>query len=233
MIDLGGSGAAEPLHLDSDHDRLDLAGFAGRVERLEPATLIRLVATGTRLTCYARYRQQLASRAVPLAEPVPTARYDVTVGAAQLPLLLEPPPEGGRARLLVPAAAVRDHDWRWSLPPVSGWRRIETVPVPAIDAAVRAAVAAYEVARADDGGRLEALTAAVLDQAALTVSDDQHEVVLPMAVLYAAVRLGFLGPEPGRAQGLACAVSAAGSWSRLAAPYGSVYHRPAAGGLLL
>jgi hypothetical protein len=57
-------------------------------------------------------------------------------------------------------------------------------------------------------------------------------VALPLRVLSAAWRMGFLGAEPAEPTGPGApgpeqivVVSATRGWARLAAPYGSAYHR--------
>jgi hypothetical protein len=79
-------------------------------------------------------------------------------------------------------------------------------------------------AAATPGGAGDAL----LYQDALTVSGAGRTVVLPLRVLSAAWRMGFLGPETDLpAERQVVAVSASGGWARLAAAYGSAYHRVA------
>ncbi|MBI1759399.1 MAG: hypothetical protein HYR62_09270 [Actinobacteria bacterium] len=221
-----GPGGIE-LVLRSDHDRLDLAAFCGRLARLDPGSLVRLTAVGDRLTGYARLPWQvLVSRTV---HRVPAAGVDVTVVDVTVAVADMLAATGTPAPLRLGPGAVRDGEWRGTLPPTAGWRRIEVVPVPAIDGAVRAAVATYDGAR----GRPDAdvVAATVLDHAALTASDGQVSVVLPMGALYAAQRMAFLGPDPS-GSAVACAVSRSGPWARLAAPYGSVYHRQDPGPVL-
>jgi hypothetical protein len=76
------------------------------------------------------------------------------------------------------------------------------------------------------GGQGDAgLSESLLDHEALAVTGAGRTVALPLRVLSAAWRMGFLGDlSPAAAEG-SVVVSASGSWVRLAAPYGSAYHQ--------
>lgn len=194
-------------------DVADLAAFCTRVLRLDPHGLVRLRPAEDRLTAYSRVLDVLVSRTVYSGQP---GRLDRTLSAAELLATLE----GGAA------AAPRDAEWRGTLPPAGGWRRLDVVPVVAIHDAVRAGMAAFEAVR----GRPDASAVgeSLLGYEALTVTAGDQRAVLPLRVLAAAWRMGFLGAEPAQA-GTGCAVSLAGSWARLAALHGSAYHRTTAG----
>jgi hypothetical protein len=116
----------------------------------------------------------------------------------------------------------RDGQWRGTLPPVVGWRRLDVVPIEAIQSAVRAGLSAFEAVRERPGAAT--LGESLLDHEALTVTGGGDRAVLPLRVLHAAWRMGFLGAEP-RQGDTACAVSVAGRWVRLAAPHGSAYRQ--------
>jgi hypothetical protein len=236
--DAGGPDAGGPVGgLRSGADVADLAAFCTRVRRLDPDGLIRLRQAGERLTAYSQLPMGvLVSRTVHAAA---VRDADRTVGAGDLLALLEAEPAvptAGNApgdadlvqRVMVGQASARDRDadWRGTLPPSSGWRRLDVVPVTAIDAAVRAGLAAFDAVR----GRPDASTVgeSLLDHEALTVSDGRASVVLPLRVLHAAWRMGFLGTAERHA-GSDCAVSSAGRWVRLAAPHGSAYHQASIG----
>jgi hypothetical protein len=202
--------------LRSGADVADLAAFCTRVLRLDPGALVRLRQSADRLTAFNRLPLEvLVSRTVHSGRP---GTADSTVAAADLLAALE----GGGGEPGPP----RDAEWRGTLPPTAGWRRLDVVPVAAIDDAVRAGMAAFDSVR----GRPDATAvgASLLDHEALTVSGGGQRVVLPLRVLHAAWRMGFLGAEPWRS-GAGCAVSVAGGWARLAAPHGSAYHRTAPG----
>jgi hypothetical protein len=241
----GGAGWA----LRSGADLADLAAFCTRVRLLDPDGLIRLRQSGERLTAYSLLPLGvLVSRTV---RPAEQRDGDRTVTAADLLATLESGPPAGpdpghalgrsaagsgtgdRAGPGADGDAVglglprsRDGDWRGTLPPASGWRRLDSVPVAAIAATVRAGLAAFESVR----GRVDAAAVgeSLLDHEALTVSSGDDHVVLPLRVLHAAWRMGFLGADPRPEDG-DCAVSAAGRWIRLAAPHGSAYHQASIG----
>jgi hypothetical protein len=198
-------------------DAADLAAFCARVLRLDPRGLVRLRQAADRLTAYSRLPLEvLVSRTV--HGGAQSAAVDSTLAAAALLAVLE----GERAEPGPP----RDAEWRGSLPPVSGWRRLDLVPVAAIEDAVRAGMAAFEQVRGQPGAT--AVGESLLDHRALTVTDGDHRAVLPLRVLHAAWRMGFLGADP-RHSGAECAVSVAGGWARLAAPHGSAYHHTSPG----
>lgn len=117
----------------------------------------------------------------------------------------------------------RDADWRRTLPPRDGWRRIDTIPDEVVRGLVRsgARVLAELAEREGVPGaqpRRET-TDVLLDSVVLTVSADAGGPSAPITlrVLSAAVRMGFLPA------GSDVAVDVAGRWTRLAAEYGSVY----------
>jgi hypothetical protein len=194
-------------------DVADLAAFCSRVLRLDPHGLVRLRQAEDRLTAYSWVLDVLVSRTVHRGQP---GRLDRTLSAAELLATLE-----GSAE-----APPRDAEWRGTLPPTVGWRRLDVVPVLAIQDAVRAGMAAFEAVR--DRPDAAAVGESLLEHKALTVSGGDQRAVLPMRVLLAAWRMGFLGAEPPPVDA-GCAVSVAGSWARLAAPHGSAYHRTAPG----
>ena len=202
------------VSLRSGADVADLAAFCARLMRFDPQGLVRMRRVADRLTAYSRLPLEvLVSRTVHSGQ---STTVDTTLSAADLLATLE----GGDP------ARPRDADWRGTLPPVAGWRRLDVVPVTAIDDAVRAGMAAFDAVR----GRPDASAVgeSLLDHEALTVSDGGHSAVLPLRVLHAAWRMGFFGADPRNAGG-ECAVSVAGGWARLAAPHGSAYHRTAPG----
>lgn len=226
--------------LRSPADLGDLAAFCARVRSLDAAGLVRLRQAAARLTAYSLLPLGvLVSRTVHTAEP---GEFDRTVAAGDLLALLEHEGDVDRAIFAgggsagggsagaafvdaVGGGRARDGEWRGTLPPAAGWRRVDAVPVPAIEAAVRAGLAAFESVR----GRPDASAVgeSLLDHEALTVSSEDERVVLPLRVLQAAWRMGFLGAQPQAAGD--CVVSAAGRWVRLAAPHGSAYHQTTIG----
>lgn len=220
-------------------DQGDLASFLGRVVALEPAAVVRLRATGDRFTGYVRLPfGVLVSRTVAGTADPP----DVTVGAADLLLALDPSGTGtsgtrtagagaaeagpggdGAAGAGVPWPARREMEWRAALPPVADWQRLDAVPGDVIRALVRAG---RDALRAVPAGAAAAAGESLLDHESLTVSGPGRTAVLPLRVIGALTRMGFLG---GDAEDDLVVVSAAGGWVRLAGAYGSAYQRTAPG----
>jgi hypothetical protein len=223
------------LRLDRPAEGADLAAFLGRVAQLERSALVRLRTTGQSTTGYVRLPfGVLVSRSALVQE----APADVTVAAAALLAALEAAGPDG----LVGLPARRDADWRGQLPPAGGWQLLDTVPAAVVARLVHAGAEAVRSAGA--GG---AASESLLDQETLTVAGGGQTAGLPLRVLSAAWRMGFLGdvsaPRPpvtdveppaaggegAAAPGPQVAVSVSGGWVRLAAPYGSAYHRVASG----
>jgi hypothetical protein len=107
------------------------------------------------------------------------------------------------------------------LPPGEGWLRLDSVPGDVVRGLVRAG---REALGAVPSGVAAAAGESLLDHESLTVSGAGRTAVLPLRVLSALTRMGFLGepPEP-------VAISASGGWTRLAAAYGSAYQHTVTG----
>jgi hypothetical protein len=203
-------------------DAGDLAAFLGRAVRLDPAALVRLRGAGRgAITAYVWLPfGVLVSRSARTAEAPP----DATVGAA--PLLEAVEAADGDQSVALPAR--QDAAWRGQLPATSAWQRLDQVPVDVVARLVRAGATTLQAI----GGQGNAgLSESLLDHGALTVTGDGRSVVLPLRVLSAAWRMGFLGDSSTRAATAegTVAVSVQGSWARLAAPYGSAYHQTSQG----
>jgi hypothetical protein len=198
-------------------DQGDLAAFLGRVAGLDPAAVVRLRAAGDRVTGFAMLPfGVLVSRTVAAAaDPA-----DVTVGAADLLAALERS-AGGDGPDGVGWPARRDVEWRAALPPAGEWQRLDAVPGDVVRALVRAG---REALRAVPAGAAGAAGESLLDHESLTVTGGGRTAVLPLRVLSALTRMGFLGGEPDLV-----VVSAAGGWTRLAGAYGSAYQRTTPG----
>lgn len=203
----------------------DLESFLRRVVRLDPAALLRLRADGSSVTAYVWLPFGVA---VSRSARVIDAPTDVTVAAADL-LGAANRASGWAGAILLPAG--RDEAWRGGLPPARGWRRVDRVPVDVLRRLVRVGA---ETLRAV-GPRAATAGEALLDHPALSVTGGGRTVVLPLRVLSAAARMGFLGPPAPNASGDGAdapadtptrrvLVSVSGGWVRLAAPYGSAYH---------
>jgi hypothetical protein len=210
------------LRLGGAADRGDLASFLGRAVALDPAALARVRVAGERVTAWVRLPfGVLVSRTVSgSADPA-----DVTVGAADLLTALDPPPRDaarppppdGPAGDAVRWPGRRDVEWRAALPPAAGWQRLDSVPADVLRALVRAG---RDALRAVPAGAAAAAGESLLDHESLTVSGAGQTAVLPLRVLSALTRMGFLGGDPSADVVL---VSAAGGWTRLAGAYGSAY----------
>lgn len=198
-------------------DRGDAAVFLGRVTALDPGALVRLRDGGGRVTGYTRLPfGVLVSRTVAGAvEPA-----DVTVAATELLAALDQESDSA-APVRLPVG--RDVEWRAPLPPLAGWQRLDEVPADVVRSLVRAGA---ETLRAVPAGAATSAGESLLDHEALTVSSDERTVAVPLRVLTAVARMGFLGPAGGPGADVVV-VSAAGGWVRLAAAYGSAYQQVA------
>jgi hypothetical protein len=193
----------------------DLAAFLSRAVRLDQAALVRLRAGADAATAYVRLPfGVLVSRSARMEE----APDDVTVGAAALLAAVEA--AGEDASAVLPAR--QDAAWRGQLPPVAGWQQLDRVPVQVVAGLVRAGAATLKSMGAREAA---GLSESLLDHEALTVAGAGRTVVLPLRVLSAAWRMGFLGDNAHAVADEAVVVSATGSWARLAAPFGSAYHQ--------
>lgn len=222
----------DTLRLAGAPDTGDLAAFLGRAAALDPAVLVRLRAldVGERRYLAAYTRPPLGvlvSRSV--RGHLDQGRDDVTVAAADLADALTASTDADGERV-VPLPPPRDGQWRGTLPPASGWRRLDTVPLAVLRQLVESGVASFTAGRAEytDPKAGQSVADQLLDADALTVADSTHQAVLPLRVPHAAWRMGFFGDSDNGG----CPVSVAGRWVRLAAPYGSVFKDSAAPGLL-
>lgn len=119
----------------------------------------------------------------------------------------------------------RDVAWRAALPPADGWRRLDAVPGDVVRDLVRAG---REALRAVPAGAPASAGESLLDHESLTVSGAGRTAAVPLRVLSALTRMGFLGADRPAGD---VVVSATGGWVRLAAAYGSAYQHTAAPGL--
>lgn len=217
------------LLLAGQEDVGDLGAFLGRAVRLDPASLVRLRAAGAErhIAAYARLPfDVLVGRTVRGAIPEP----DVTVAAADLVAALDRAVPGAEG-CAVPLPPRRDAQWRGPLPPLGPWRRLDSVPVADLRRIISAGNRTFWEARKTrmpDPREAQMTGEVLLDHDALEVSSGADRTVLPLRVLHAVWRMGFLGHQPEAP----CAVSIAGSWTRLAAPYGSAYRQSGSLGLL-
>jgi hypothetical protein len=204
----------------SRDDLLELAPVLRRAVTLDPAGLARLRAAEHQVAVLVRL-----PFGVLVARTIAVERagnvFDVTVRAADMLAWLDDE---------VTAPSSRDAEWRASLPPASGWQRIDTVPDEVVRGLVRAGAQTLKDAaeRAGlPGAQPRAEVADVLlDSVVLTVSAAGGELATPVTLraLSALTRMGFLS------RGSHVAVDIAGRWIRIAAEFGSVYaERPGLG----
>jgi hypothetical protein len=207
-----------------DRDVLtELAPVLRRAVTLDPNSFARLRLTGEAAMVLVRLPfGVLVSRTVRTT----TARadeLDETVRAAEALAWLD----GDRS-----SPARHDAAWRTGLPPVSGWRRLETVPDTVVRSLVRTGALALKDAAAAEGvpgaqPRAE-VADALLDSVVLTVRDDDGRTAeVTLRALSALTRMGFL-PRGGHVY-----VDAVGRWIRVVAEYGTVYLERPGSGLIL
>lgn len=203
-------------------DRTELAELAPvlqRVAAVDPASLARVRVGEGRVAVLVRLPfNVLVARSVTIAGEVaePT---DVTVRTDELLAWLD----GHRADPPAP----HDADWRWGSPPVTGWRRVDTVPGDVVRDLVRKGAQALD--DAGPGEHRQHIADALLDSVVLTVASDDAttHAEVSLRTLSALTRMGFLPPDSH------VAVDVAGRWTRVAAAYGSVYAERAGAALSL
>jgi hypothetical protein len=192
----------------------ELVPLLRRAVGLEPNVLVRLRAQNATLYGFVSVFDVLAGRGVGV-EDGRADGIDATFFAAEVVAWAE---SGG------PTPARKDAQWRGSLPPVTGWQRIETIP----DETIRPLVRSGALALKEAGERGPGMSArgdvaeALLDSVVLTVEshDGSGSAQLTLRMVSTLTRLGFL-PRGGDS-----GVDVSGAWVRLAAHYGSVYARP-------
>jgi hypothetical protein len=197
--------------MELDRQQLtEVAPLLRRVVALDASSLARLRRSGERLSALVRLPfGVLAARTI--NEPGPG--FDVTMRADELLAWLDgertDPPES------------RDADWRGSVPPVEGWRRVDVVPDSQIRPLVRSGALTLKEAAEREGvpgasPRAE-VADALLDSVVLTVRSDTDSARITLRTVSAVTRLGFL-PRDSHV-----AIDVAGRWIRVAAAYGSVF----------
>ena len=182
-------------------DRLvDFAPLAERALSVDPTSMIRFRAQDDLVAGFVRLPYDvLAGRTLRSAATVP---FDQTVAAADFLRWLDD-------QAFEPAG--KDAHWLSALPPRSGWRRIETVPDTVVRDLVRQGAALAQTAATRPSQQ------ALLESVVLQVSDADERVEVPLSVISALTRMGFL-PRQGQA-----AVDTAPGWLRVAAPLGSTF----------
>lgn len=184
----------------------ELQPFGYRLAQLDAQALLRLRRGGDRAGAVARVPSgALVSRTVVAAGPADTT--DRTVTARDFLQWLADP--------AAPAPIGKDAAWRGALPPALGWRHVDDIPEAVIADLVRQGARLHvEAASRDLAGRA---ANDLLDLAVLTVTGAGKTVELTNRSLSAVMSMGFL-PVRGHV-----VVAVSGRWTRLAAPYGSVF----------
>ncbi|CAN5270318.1 hypothetical protein BH20ACT5_BH20ACT5_23770 [soil metagenome] len=211
-------------------DLADGAAFLARLVRLEDSAVVRLIAGADRVTLWSATLGVLLRRDLRgLLAP-----SDTTVTAVQLFAAVEA--AGADSTVALPPA--RDGQWRRTLPPARDWMLLDEVPAEVIRrlAATAARLVREAPAPATAGE-------AVLDQQTLLVSAGGHEVSVPVRVVTALTRMGFLGPDSGVSgvDNLGSGVAdpdvvrfgCTPTWLRAASRHGTVYLRRGGAGLAL
>jgi hypothetical protein len=206
------------LRLAGSAEAADLGAYLERLLRFDKAAAVRVVAFGDTVGVYGRPPfDVLTLRTWRLAAE---ADQDVTVSAGQL---LDGVAADGS--VTVPAALSGATSWTGFLPPRKGWLPLGVLPAAEVEMAALAGIAEFKE-------RAEAVpdpqrTRAAVDALAAEIWDRPLTHGLPVRAAHAARAMAFLG----QAQSAQAAVSAAGRWLRLDAPYGTVVVR-VGGGLL-
>lgn len=210
----------EPATLPDAEALTELEPLLRRAVDVNPGSLVRLRSVGSVLTAFVTVFDVLVGRSVRIGGE--QDGLDLTAAAADVIAAIE----SGTT-----SVARRDADWRGSVPPLTGWQRIDSVPDESIRALVRSGALALKEA-GDRGPGLSArapAAEALLDSVVLTVAAEDAtgtpSVEITLRMVSALTRMGFLprGSEVG--------VDLCGGWTRLAGGYGAVFARPA--GLLM
>jgi hypothetical protein len=192
----------------------DLAAFAKRLSTSDPDSVVRVVARGNTVGCFAVTQfDVVVMRAATLAQPL---ECDVVVEAGTLAAraasarddVVELPP---------PVPALR---WVGSLPPDSGWQPVASISIQEARKLVERGIDEFRT-------RVEAMnetdrTRAALESVAADVWEREATTRVRVRLLHAAVAYGFLGAAGPDAD---LPVYTSGVWTRVDAPYGTVLAR--------
>ena len=195
--------------------RADLAAFAERATRLDPAAVIRLRArSADHFTAWtATGLDVLASRVVAgIVRP-----DDLSVGADELARGLAAVDDSGYVNPGFPM----DSAWRGALPPDSGFIHLDDVPARLmLDLAQRGSELAKE------HGSSQGPPVSLLDQEVIRVSAGDDSVGVPMRCVFALTAMGFLPQEADAVDSDEIVrVRVLRAWLRIDARFGSVYRR--------
>lgn len=121
--------------------------------------------------------------------------------------------------------AIRGAWWPGAWPTARSWTTREFVASEVVADRAREAARVLRGAEQSGPGVTQQAGTAMLKQTVLTVTDAEGEVALPLSVLLASSRMGFVAGDPVR-------VATAPGWIRLDATYGSCLVRDGAALLL-
>ena len=195
----------------------DLAVFAHRLAFSDSEAVVRVVARGTRVGCFAGTPfDVLVMRAARLREP---AQADEVVEAGTLAARAASA-HNGIVELPPAVPALR---WTGPLPPVSGWAAVTTIGLWEGRELVADGIEEFRT-------RVASVAEADRSQAALeSIAADvwEREVVpgLRVRLLHAAESYGLLGPRDVSDADQRIGVRAVGRWTRVDAPFGTVIAR--------
>jgi hypothetical protein len=192
----------------------DLAAFAKRLAGNDPDSVLRIVARGGKVACFATTPfDVVVMRAAKLAEPVDC---DVVVEAGTLAARAS----SARAGVLELPPTVPALRWVGPLPPNSGWRPVASVSVRDSRLLVEQAITEFRT-RVDSMNENDRSRAA-LESVAADVWEREVTSGVRVRLFHAAVTYGFIGPSDEEGS---IAVYACGPWTRVDAPYGTVLAR--------
>lgn len=204
------------------HELVEIVPLLRRMAELDPKIVVRVRRRAGQISAIVRTPfDVLAARSV--ASESAGEPLDVTLSAVEAIAWIDGDiPEQPTAR---------DAEWRWPVPPESGWQRIDQVPDTVIRQLVRAGALTLKEAAVREGvpgatPRAE-VSDALLDSIVLTVTADETPATaeVTLRVLSALTRLGFLARDSH------AAVDRAGRWVRVVGSYGTVYREAAPLGL--
>lgn len=202
--------------------RTDLLTFASRVTRLAPDGLIRLKHERDRTTAWALavgvlVRRDFGARL--------EGAGDITVSAKGLADAVD---RSVSSSQVVQLPESMDAAWRASLPPATGWTHREDLPTTEI---LQTLDLAGSQLKALDDTQLAAAGDAMLSQTIAMVDRDGIDPVeIPMRMLVAMSRLGFM--TEARGDNDTIRVATHGNWVVAATRLGAAFRRPASIDLL-
>lgn len=197
--------------------RTDLLTFSSRVARLAPDGLVRLKASGATTTAFALVVGVLVRKDFTATMDGAT---DLTVPAKELADTVERSVTvSDRVQMPKPV----DTQWRASLPPVSSWTHRQDLPTREIQQTLDLAGSQL---RALEDSQVAAAGDAMLSQTIAMVDRDSADPVeIPMRMLVAMSRLGFLTEADDVNDTIRVATN--GAWVVAASRMGAAFRRPA------